>query len=388
MSILQVLSALAVVGILPAVAQNSTTSSPLSEYTLTADNITAKFIPYGARLTSLVVPDRDGSDQDVVLGYDDTSQYVTDTETNHTYFGPVVGRFANRIVRRLSNGEQYCGLTVSQKNGTFTLNGQSYNIPTNENKGADTLHGGSVGYDQRNWTVTSQTDTSITFTLLDQGFEGLPGTLLTHQTFTVGTSPPTGATGETYPRLTSSITAVALDQTTPVMMANHIYWNLNGFSAPTILNDTTLWMPYSDRYIQVDPILIPNGTFGTVASLPTLDFTSPKLIGRDISDAVGVCGAGCTGYDNAFIVDRPVSARPSAVLPILSLWSQNTGIKMDLSTNQQGLQIYSCNGQNGTIPVKQSQQQRNQGVQGATDVVNKYGCLVIETQGVCNSNFF
>lgn len=263
------------------------------------------------------------------------------------------------------------------------MNGNTYNIPTNENGGADTLHGGSVGYDQRNWTVTSQTDTSITFTLLDEAFEGFPGTVLTHQTFTVGTSPPTGATGQTYPRLTSSITAVALDQETPIMMANHIYWNLNGFTAPTILNDTTLWMPYSDRYILVDPILIPNGTFGTVASLPPLDFTSPKLIGRDISDAVGVCGAGCTGYDNAFILDRPASTRPSGSnFPVLSLWSQNTGIKLDLATNQQGLQIYSCNGQNGTIPVKQSQQDRNQGVQGATSVVNKYGCLVIETQGV------
>lgn len=100
MYFLQALGVFASVGILPAIAQNSTASSPLAEYTLTADNITAKFIPYGARLTSLVVPDRSGNDQDVVLGYDDTAQYVTDTETNHTYFGPVVGRFANRIVRR------------------------------------------------------------------------------------------------------------------------------------------------------------------------------------------------------------------------------------------------------------------------------------------------
>jgi hypothetical protein len=59
----------------------------LQEYTIHAEGITAKFIPYGARLTSLLVADRDGSEQDVALGYDDPAQYIIDSETNHTYFG-------------------------------------------------------------------------------------------------------------------------------------------------------------------------------------------------------------------------------------------------------------------------------------------------------------
>lgn len=72
-----------------ALAQNgtSTSSSEIPEYTLQAENITAKFIPYGARLTSLVVPDRNGDDQDIAVGYDTPEEYVRDTETNHTYFG-------------------------------------------------------------------------------------------------------------------------------------------------------------------------------------------------------------------------------------------------------------------------------------------------------------
>ena len=98
MKLLQSLLAAAVTGALPALAQTATSSSPFTLYTLTADNITATFIPYGARLTSLLVPDRDNKPQDVVVGYDDPNKYLTDTETNHTYFGPVVGRFANRIV--------------------------------------------------------------------------------------------------------------------------------------------------------------------------------------------------------------------------------------------------------------------------------------------------
>ncbi|KIX01443.1 uncharacterized protein Z518_09169 [Rhinocladiella mackenziei CBS 650.93] len=356
--------------VLPVLGQTSTrpasatgTVNPFALYTLTAENITAKFIPYGARLTSLLVQDRDGNEQDVVVGYDNASQYLADTETNHTYFGPIVGRYANRI-----------------KNSTFTLNGQTYHIPANDHAGADTLHGGTIGYDQRNWTVVAASRSSITFSLLDTGFQGFPGTVLTTATYSLGTF-PSGAQGEVRPRLTSTMISQALDQETPIMLANHIYWNLNAFKQATILNDTTLWMPYSDRYIVVDPILIPTGALGSVSNYQTLDFTSPKLLGTAVNNATGTCGAGCQGIDNAFILDRPANAgSTSPNFPVLSLWSETTGIQMDVSTNQQGVQIYSCNGQNGTIPVKQSQQERNDGTRTAARFVNKWGCLVIETQ--------
>jgi aldose 1-epimerase len=344
---------------------SSTSSSPFTLYTLSAENITATFIPYGARLTSLLVPDRSGTDQDVAVGYDDPEQYGRDTATNHTYFGCVVGRYANRI-----------------KNGTFNLGGQTYNIPRNENKGADTLHGGNVGYDQRNWTVASVSDTSITFTLLDDAFEGFPGSVITHATYTVS-SAVSGPQGERNPRLTAQTVSIALDQESPIMLSPHIYWNLGAFTTPTILDDQTLWMPYSDRYVKVDNILIPTGELGTVASRPVLDFTAPKHVGRDLKSAQDLCGNGCTGYDNDFILDRPRGTGAEAAnFPVLSLWSQTTGIRMDVSTNQQGIQIYSCNGQNGTIPVKQSQVDRNKEVYGGgSKFVEKYGCLVIETQG-------
>lgn len=347
-------------------AQTATTSGPLTSYTLTADNITAVFIPYGARLTHLLVPDRNGDVQDIVTGYDDNDQYPIDTATNHTYFGPIVGRYANRI-----------------KNGTFTIDGVTSHIPENENSGHDTLHGGTVGYDARNWTVTSYTNTSVTFTLLDEAFEGFPGTVLTHATYTVSNTIQGSAWGVPHPRITMKTTSFALDQPTPIMLANHIYWNLNAWKEPTILNDTTLWMPYAQRYIGIDNIEVPNGTIGTVASQPVLDFTTPKLIGADISDAVNICGLGCVGYDNAFITDRPKDTGATASnFPVLSLWSDTTGIRLDVATNQQGLQIYSCNGQNGTIPVKPSQIARNTDAEdGGAKFVNKYGCLVIETQG-------
>ena len=350
--------------IVPALGQtNSSASDPTTIYTISADNITAKFIPYGARLISLLVPDRDGEDQDVIPGYDDPADYLKDSATNHTFFGAIVGRYANRI-----------------KNGTFTIDGVTSHIPTNENGGADTLHGGTVGYDQRNWTVISSTSSSLSFSLLDTGFEGFPGNVLTVVTYSV-TSYPSGPQGQLRPRFTASLVSHALDEQTPIMLATHFYWNLNAFKEETLLNDTTLWMPYADRYIEVDPILIPTGAIGLTANESALDFTSPKLFADSVKQAQGVCGNNCTGVDNAFINDRPVDAgATSAGFPVLSIWSQTTGIQMDVSTNQLGMQIYTCNGQNGTIPVKQSQQDRNNGSSSATGFVNKYGCLAIEPQ--------
>ena len=89
---------------LGAFTQNSSSSNVFTKYTITAPGINASFIPYGATLTNLFVPDKNGNPQDVVLGYDSGAAYLHDTETNHTYFGAVVGRYANRI-----------------KNGTFTV---------------------------------------------------------------------------------------------------------------------------------------------------------------------------------------------------------------------------------------------------------------------------
>ncbi|PTU21462.1 hypothetical protein P175DRAFT_0435057 [Aspergillus ochraceoroseus IBT 24754] len=335
---------------------------PYKVYTISANNITAKLIGRGARLTSILVPDRDGKLQDVIVGYDDTTKYENDTN----YFGPVVGRYANRI-----------------KNGTFTIDDKEYHVPENENGGLDTLHGGKIGYDKRDWTVTAHTDTSITFSFYDQALQGFPGDVLTHATFTVGNDiTPENPKG--LPQLTSRIVALSLTEKTPIMLANHIYWNLNAFREENVLKDTTLHLPLSSRYIASDGILIPNGTIGTVdtAYNGAADFTSPKLIGKDIEEAAGICGTGCTGYDNCFLVDRPVGyAAPDSMVPVVRMSSSATGIGLQVSTNQAAIQIYSCNGQNGTVPVKPSQLKRNKedGVDGPA-VVNQYGCVVIETE--------
>ena len=173
---------------------------------------------------------------------------------------------------------------------------------------------------------------------------------------------------------TSVLTSIPLDEPTPIMLANHVYWNLGAFVSPegsTILNHT-LYMPYADRYVGIDNILVPTGALGVVSNATFLDFTSPKQVGADILNA-HLCGFNCTGYDNAFILDRPrYSAPESTDLTVLTLSSNATGIQMDVKTNQQSLQIYSCGGMNGTIPVKESQQHASE-----TTYVEKFGCVSI-----------
>ena len=351
---------------LPSSTSNSSTVDPFKVYTITAENITAKLIPYGARLTSLLVPDRDGNEQDVVVGYDDPKDYVKDTETDHTFFGAVVGRYANRI-----------------KNGTFQIDGDKYEIPKSENNGTDTLHGGDVGYDQRNWTVTAQSDSSITFTLLDHALEGFPGDVITHAVYSVD-SDVTAENPKGLPQLTTKLISLALTEKTPIMTANHIYWNLNAFKETNVLDDTFLQLPLSKRLIGTDGILIPNGTILSVDSYDGApDFTTGKLVGKDIKKAEGLCGTDCTGYDNCFIVDRDNAYGPAnSMVPVVRMNSSTTGISMEVASNQQAVQIYSCVGQKGNIAIKPSQAKRNkkEGIEGATSV-NKYGCIVIETEG-------
>lgn len=358
----------AAVSTLPVLAQSlpgnytrhNSTVDPFKQYIISAENITAKFIPYGARLTSVLVPDRLGRPQDVVVGYDDPKQYVADTEGTHTYAGAVVGRYANRI-----------------KNATFTIDGIDYHTPRNENGGADTIHGGSVGYDQRNWTVVAHSPSSITFGLIDRAEQGFPGDVINHVTFVVSKNP------RGLPQLISKVVSSSLTKKTPIMLSNHIYWNLNAFKQPTVLNDTFLQLPLSSHFVASDSLLVPNGTIleSAKAYQGATDFTRGKLVGQDIHKTQGLCGAGCTGYDTCFLVDRPPAA-PNSLVPVLHMNSSTTGISLEVSSNQPALQIFSCPTQDGTLPVKPSQTRRNKvDGYGGTNHVNKYGCVVIENEG-------
>ena len=366
------------------------TPQNLIKYTIFADGIDASFVGYGARLTNLYVKDKGGAFQDVAMGFDEGSAYINDTNNEHTYFGAaskssplpclwcrclklrtqntanvtnkiVVGRYANRI-----------------KNGTFNLEGQTYHVPTNENDGANSLHGGTTGYDQRNWTMVSHNETSISFMLEDNAFEGFPGRVTTYATYSVFVS----CDG---PTMTSRLVSIPLDGPTPIMLTTHPYFNLNAFVDPQMpnVNDHTLYLPYTTRYVKVDNILVPTGEIGVVNGESNkrglLDFTSPATFGESIDGDVQACGFNCTGIDTNFIIDRPPSTgTESTAVKVLTLSSEITGIKFDMYTNQQAITLYTCNKLKGTLPLKKSQQHAKD---GSIAYAQQHGCVAIETQG-------
>ncbi|KAF8517676.1 galactose mutarotase-like protein, partial [Hysterangium stoloniferum] len=279
-------------------------------------SINASFVPLGATLTELWVKDKTGVGRDVILGYDDNSMLLTDTF--HPMFNPIIGRYAGRI-----------------KNGTFSIpitkfpqaNASNvFHTPLNDFDGQTTLHGGTIGWDRRNWTVVSQSKTSVTFAHVDPADEGFPGTVIAQVTHTVSN----GGVFHTYLKATAS-------EKTPIMTTQHIYWNLDAFQGiegQDILNHTL--RVDSSRVPIDDGDLVPTGdilnTHGTV-----LDFRFPRKIGTKINQAVNVCGQGCTGYDNNFIYDHPAD-----VVPGLSLWSENSGIRLDITTNQPAVEIFTA----------------------------------------------
>ena len=317
---------------LTAEAQNTTQMPPThgrapqqnGKYCLTNTGIRAEFICYGASLTNLFIEDKSGVERDIVLGFDNATAYSDPLW--HPHLNGVPGRYANRV-----------------KNGTFTIDNQTFHTDLNE-KGLNTLHGGSNGWDYREWTVESYTPSSITFSLQDaDGEMGFPGDVVAYVTYSL-----------TPYQWHISMTALSLTKKTPIMLSSHTYWNLDGFQNPntSLALNHTLYMPYATRRIAVDNTLIPTGEILDNRRGQAFDFWSrPKQIGRDINKPVvrGACGFNCTGYDNAFLFDD--DGPPDwQTLPVATLASNWSGIRVDVFTDQAAYQLYTCNNMNGTSP--------------------------------------
>jgi aldose 1-epimerase len=169
------------------------------KYMISAPGTRALFVPCGASISNLFINDSQGIECDIVMGFDNASYYSIDRQHPHLGGGP--GRYANRI-----------------KNSSFVLDRVTYNILPNENttaanpQGVDTLHGGPDGWDWRNFTVVSHTDSSIIFSIVDSdGMEGFPGEVVSYITYTLS-------------NMTWAIKMVALATTkkTPIMLSSHV----------------------------------------------------------------------------------------------------------------------------------------------------------------------
>ena len=281
-------------------------------------------INFGAIITSVEVPDRDGKLANVVLNFPDIAGY----QENNPYFGGACGRFANRIAK-----------------GKFSLDGTEYSLFLNN--GTNTLHGGKVGFMKKVWKAApfqndDATGVKFTYTSPD-GEEGYPGELKSVITYTL-----TDAN-----ELKIEYVATT-DKPTVLNLTNHAYWNLAGAGSGLIV-DHELTLSCS-QFLPVDETGIPSGELAAVAGT-CMDFLQPEKIGTRITEPVN--GAG--GYDHCYVVDGTAGElRPAA-----KIVEPTSGRVMEISTTEPGIQFYTGNFLEGTP---------------ATGNALKHGAFCLETQ--------
>jgi aldose 1-epimerase len=271
--------------------------------------IEVRAMTYGAIITSIKTPDRDGTFADIVLGFDSLSGYVAGSP----YFGAIVGRYANRIA-----------------GGRFTLDGVTYRLA--RNNGPNTLHGGERGFDKVLWSGEQfETDSTAGVTLRYEspdGEEGYPGTVRVAVTYTLT------ARNELVVDYDAET-----DKATPLNLSQHTYWNLHGDGRGDIL-DHVLTLNAS-AFTPVDSTLIPTGHIAPVEGTP-FDFRRPTAIGARIGADDQQLRFG-RGYDHNWVLDGADAAR---------LEDPTTGRRLEIRTTEPGIQFYSGNFLDGTLEGK------------------------------------
>lgn len=275
--------------------------------------VTVTMITYGARVQSIVTPDRNGHLADIALGYSSMKGYLA----KRNFFGATIGRYANRIA-----------------DGTFTLDNKTYHLTINDYP--NSLHGGVRGFDTRLWKITSVkqgSTASVTFRLVSpDGDQGYPGRLTATATYALNDKN----------QLVINLRATT-SKPTIVNMTNHTYWNLNGEGSGTVMHQVMM-IPAS-QITPVDETEIPTGAFRSVAGTP-FDFRQPKAIGKDIRDGHSRQLLICHGYDMNYVISHKKSTK---VHLMARVYSPRSGRVLTMYSNQPGLQFYSGNFLNGSM---------------------------------------
>ncbi len=293
-------------------------------YTLTNKNGTqVKITNYGGIVTSWVSPDKNGKKSSIVLGFDSLSGYLA----KPPYFGALIGRYGNRIGK-----------------GTFKIDTATYKLATNN--GENHLHGGNKGFDKVVWDATPAADSSTSLTLnylSKDGEEGYPGNLKVTVVYTLTDND----------ELQIEYNAET-DKATPVNLTNHSYFNLTGDVSNTIL-DHSLQIN-ADKYTPVDKGLIPTGELKDVKGTP-FDFLQPHKIGERIAAVEG-------GYDHNFVLNK----KGTDLDLVATLTDSVSGRKLEVYTQEPGLQFYSGNFLDGTFKTSDGKP------------INVHTALCLETQ--------
>ena len=258
------------------------------------ENITVEFIPFGAAVRSIIVPDKNGVMTDICLGYDSLEQY----KELDACFGGTIGRCANRI-----------------GGASFEIDGKRYNVTANE--GANQLHGGIIGFHKKLWDYRLG-ENSVTF-MFDSpdGDEGFPGNLHTEVTYTVKNS-----------TLFIDYLAVS-DKDTVVNLTNHAYFNLGGHNSGHIGNHRLTVR--ASNYTPSGDGNVPTGEIAAVENTP-LDLREGALLSERFGHPFLESSR---GFDHNFVLDK-------TDLPAAELFCSESGIGMEMRTDIEGMQLYSA----------------------------------------------
>lgn len=275
--------------------------------------MTMGVINYGGIIVSLTAPDKNGTYNDVVLGFDSLSQYL---KGNPAYFGALIGRYGNRIAK-----------------GKFKIDKVEYSLPVNN--GVNSLHGGTKGFDKVYWDIAVQPDSSslkLTYKSAD-GEQGYPGNLQAEVIYTL--------TEQNEVRVDYSATT---DKKTVVNMTQHTYFNLTGDPNKDILAHQL--MLQADQYLPVDKGLIPTGELRNVAGTP-FDFKTLTAVGSRINDKDEQVKLG-GGYDHCWIL----TGSDGSLRKIGELYEPTSGRLVEVSTTEPAIQFYTGNFLDGTLTGK------------------------------------
>ena len=307
-------------GLNPAAFDTVINEKPVKLFTLKNHNgMEVCITNFGGRVVSLMVPDKNAQLTDVVLGFDNIRQYA-DTVNSPSDFGASIGRYANRI-----------------KDGKIKIDGVEYQLP--RNNFGHCLHGGPSGWQYQVYDGVQENDSTLMLTLVSpDGDNGFPGTVKVTVTYVVkhDNSLDISYFGET-------------DKPTVLNMTNHSYFNLNGDPTKNIENHQLYLNAY--YYTPTDATFMTTGQKEWVKDTP-MSFLQPTEIGKVVNDFSIPAIKNGNGIDHNWCLESYHDGKGNDKQLAASLYCPSTGIRLEVYTNEPGIQVYSGNFLDGTLKGK------------------------------------
>ena len=305
-------------------------------YTLTnANGMEVCITNLGGRVVSIMVPDRDGKLQDVVLGYDNVAQYA-DRVNSPSDYGSSIGRYANRISKH-----------------SITIGDENYELVPND--GDNCLHGGPTGWQYQVYDAEQIDGKTLKLTMVSpDGDNGFPGEVTAITTYTL--------TDENILDITWEATTT---KETVINQTNHCYFNLNG--DPSRVGTNMELYVNADSFTPSDANYIPTGEILPVEGTP-FDFRTPKVLAEVVNDTTFDQIKNATGVDHNFCLNTYKDGKGDDTEVAATLYSPETGIFLEVFTNEPGIQVYTGN---------------FQGVGRDADILRKHGIKYPKHVSVC-----